>query len=107
VSPSAERDPLDELDMRLTYRTTRVLECIAELGGRGSAPSNREVAQSAGVADPGQISKLLRRLERLGLTVNTGGGHQSGEPNAWKLTPLGGQVAQRLSVLTLDRTEAA
>ena len=89
--------------MRLTYRTARVLQCIAELPGA----SNREVAESAGVTDPGQISKLLRRLERLGLTANTGGGHLSGEPNAWKLTPLGGQVAQRLSVLTLDRTEAA
>jgi len=106
ASVGAERDPLDEVDMRLTYRTARVLESIAGLGGRGSAPSNRAVAESAGVTDPGQISKLLRRLERLGLAVNTGGGHQSGEPNAWKLTPLGNQVARRLSVLTLDRTEA-
>ena len=77
--------------------------CIAELPGA----SNREVADSAGVTDPGQISKLLRRLERLGLTVNTGGGRQSGEPNAWKLTLLGEEVSRRLSVLTLDRTEAA
>jgi AcrR family transcriptional regulator/DNA-binding MarR family transcriptional regulator len=107
ASVGAEKDPLDEVDMRLTYRTARVLACIAELGGRGSGPSNRAVADRAGVSDPGQISKLLRRLERLGLAVNTGGGHQSGEPNAWRLTPLGGQVAQRLSVLTPDRTEAA
>jgi AcrR family transcriptional regulator len=102
-SARAEKDPLDEVDMRLTYRTARVLECIAERPGA----SNRTVADSAGVVDPGQISKLLRRLERLGLAVNTGGGHQSGEPNAWKLTVLGGQVAQRLSVLTFDRTQAA
>ncbi len=107
VSAHAERDPLDEVDMRLTYRTARVLECIAELAGQGPGPSNRLVAESAGVTDPGQISKLLRRLERLGLAVNTGGGHQSGEPNAWSLTPLGGQVARRLSVLTGDRSEAA
>jgi AcrR family transcriptional regulator len=107
VSEHAEKDPLDEVDMRLTYRTARVLECIAELSGRGSGPSNRAVAESAGVADPGQISKLLRRLERLGLAVNTGGGHQSGEPNAWQLTPLGGKVARRLSVLVFDREEAA
>jgi AcrR family transcriptional regulator len=107
VSAHAERDPLDEVDMRLTYRTARVLECIAELGGRGSGPSNRAVAESAGVSDPGQISKLLRRLERLDLAVNTGGGHQSGEPNAWQLTPLGAKVARRLSVLTCDREEAA
>ncbi len=107
VSAHAEKDPLDEVEMRLTYRTARVLECIAELGGRGSGPSNRAVAESAGVTDPGQISKLLRRLERLGLTVNTGGGHQSGEPNAWQLTPLGAKVARRLSVLVCDREEAA
>ena len=102
-SVGEERDPLDQVNMRLTYRTARVLECIVELPGA----SNREVAERAGVTDPGQISKLLRRLERLGLAVNTGGGHLSGEPNAWTLTPLGSQVARRLSVLTLDRTEAA
>jgi DNA-binding IclR family transcriptional regulator len=91
------------VDMRLTYRTARVLACIAERPGA----SNRGVAERAGVADPGQISKLLRRLERLGLAVNTGGGHQSGEPNAWTLTQLGGQVTQRLSVLTSDQAEVA
>ncbi len=58
VSAHAESDPLDEVDMRLTYRTARVLECIAELGGRGAGPSNRAVAESAGVSDPGQISKF-------------------------------------------------
>ncbi len=89
--------------MRLTYRTARVLQYIAE---RPFA-SNRMVGDHAGIADPGQISKLLRRLERLGLTVNTGGGHLSGEPNAWELTPLGGQVTQRLDAITHDRTEAA
>ena len=103
VSGHAERDPLDEVDMRLTYRTARVLQCIAERPGA----SNRKVAESAGITDPGQISKLLRRLERLGLTMNTGGGHQSGEPNAWELTLLGDQVAQRLSVITRDREAAA
>ncbi len=54
VSAHAESDPLDEVDMRLTYRTARVLECIAELGGRGSDPSNRVIAKSAGVSDPGR-----------------------------------------------------
>ncbi len=103
ASVGVEKDPLDEVQMRLTYRTARVLECIAE---RPFA-SNRAVADSAGVTDPGQISKLLRRLERLGLAVNTGGGHQSGEPNAWKLTPLGGKVARRLSALAFDREQAA
>ena len=103
VSAHTERDPLGEVPMRLTYRTARVLECVAERPGA----SNRTIADSAGISDPGQISKLLRRLERLGLVVNTGGGHLSGEPNAWELTRLGGEVAQRLSVVTLDRKAAA
>jgi AcrR family transcriptional regulator len=103
VGARGEPDPLGEVPMRLTYRTARVLQYIA---GRSLA-SNRMVGDHAGVTDPGQISKLLRRLERLGLVANTGGGHQSGEPNAWTLTPLGRKVSQRLGVLTLDRTEAA
>ena len=38
---ATEGDPLRELDMRLTYRTVRVLLAIAELGGGESSPSNR------------------------------------------------------------------
>ncbi len=97
------RDPLAGTGMRLTYRTARVLGCIASQPGA----SNRVVAEHAGVADPGQISKLLRRLERLGLVVNTGGGHQSGEPNAWRLTAQGRQVAERLSIDSRGREQAA
>jgi hypothetical protein len=103
VSAHAERDPLDEVNMRLTYRTARVLEGVREHPGG----SNRQVADSAGITDPGQVSKLLRRLERLGLLENHGRGHSQGEPNAWKLTLLGGQVARRLSVLAYDREQAA
>jgi AcrR family transcriptional regulator len=78
-------DPLEGLDMRLTYRTLRVLAAIADVPGA----SNRTVAQAAGVADQGQISKLLGRLEGLGLICNTGVGHLQGEPNAWELTERG------------------
>ncbi len=97
AGPSA-RDPLADVNLRLTHRTARVLEGIAELSGRGSDPSNREVATFAGVTDPGQISKLLRRLERLGLLANTGAGHAKGEPNAWALTPKGEQITQSIRV---------
>ncbi len=103
VELSGERDPLAGTRMRLTYRTARVLSCIA---GKPGA-SNRAVGEHAGVADPGQISKLLRRLERLGLVANTGGGHLSGEPNAWRLTAQGTQVAGRLSIDTRHRERAA
>ena len=95
--PAAPRvDPLPELDMRLTYRTARVLAAIDALGGRGSHPSNRQVATAAGMSDQGQISKLLARLQALGLVGNSGGDHAKGEPNAWALTPLGHDVTRTL-----------
>jgi AcrR family transcriptional regulator len=77
--------------IRLTYRTARVLTAIAESPGA----SNREVAARAGVVDQGQISKLLGRLLRLGLIVNTGESSARGAPNAWRLTELGERVEQR------------
>jgi AcrR family transcriptional regulator len=88
------RDPLEGISMRLTYRTARVIEAIAEQPG----VSNRGVAERAGIFDQGQISKLLARLERLGLAVNDGEGHAKGEPNAWRLTATGAQVAQSIRV---------
>jgi AcrR family transcriptional regulator len=85
---SSGGDPLAGVPMRLTYRTALVLGCIAEQPGA----SNRVIGDHAGVSDQGQISKLLARLERLGLAANTGDGHLKGEPNAWRLTPKGVQV---------------
>jgi AcrR family transcriptional regulator/DNA-binding MarR family transcriptional regulator len=86
-------DPLDGVAMRLTYRTARVLEGIAEHPGA----SNREAGECAGISDPGQVSKLLARLERLGLLANrTGGGRVMGEPNAWTLTAKGVVVARNI-----------
>jgi AcrR family transcriptional regulator len=85
---AASKDPLRDLQMRLTYRTVRVLLAIAESPGR----SNREVGAAAGIDDQGQISKLLSRLERLGLIENAGAGQVRGAPNAWTLTERGVQV---------------
>jgi AcrR family transcriptional regulator/DNA-binding MarR family transcriptional regulator len=87
-APAARRDPLRDLDMRLTYRTVRVLIAIATHPGA----SNREVADTAGITDQGQISKLLLRLQNLGLIHNEGEGPAKGEPNAWQLTPKGQEV---------------
>ena len=99
--PAAPRvDPLRELDMRLTYRTVRVLLAIDSLGGRGSHPSNRQVATAAGISDQGQISKLLARLQALGLVGNAGGDHAKGEPNAWALTSRGRDVTRTLQAQT-------
>lgn len=58
--------------------------------------SNRALAEHAGISDEGQISKLLARLERLGLLQNTGKGQAKGAANAWSLTPLGRQVTQQI-----------
>ncbi len=85
-------DPLGGLDMRLTYRTLRVLAAVAASPGA----SNRAVAGWAEVSDQGQISKLLARLENLGLIHNSGDGHLKGEPNAWELTAKGLEVEQVL-----------
>ncbi len=86
--PQPLADPLAGLPMRLTYRTLCVLGAVADSPGA----SNREIAERAGVADAGQISKLLARLERLGLIANGGRGHAHGESNAWRLTALGERV---------------
>jgi AcrR family transcriptional regulator len=86
------RDPLDGLDMRLTYRTVRVLIAIAA----NPSASNRGVAAAAGIADQGQISKLLTRLQNLGLIHNGGEGQPRGAANAWALTPKGAEVERSI-----------
>lgn len=86
--PARQRDPLEGLNMRLTYRTVRVLTVIAEHPGA----SNREIAEGSGIVDQGQISKLLNRLARLKLVENLGEGQEKGAANAWHLTARGAQV---------------
>jgi AcrR family transcriptional regulator len=88
TKPAAAKDPLAGLNMRITYRTLRVLTVIAEQ----PEASNRQIALEAGVSDQGQISKLLTRLEGLGLIQNTAAPQPTGEPNAWQLTPNGRDV---------------
>jgi AcrR family transcriptional regulator len=85
---SRTKDPLGGLKMRLTHRTVRVLTAVARQPGA----SNREIAEGSGIADQGQISKLLTRLARLELVVNTGEGPERGASNAWHLTARGEQV---------------
>jgi AcrR family transcriptional regulator len=81
-------DPLRDLEMRLTYRTVRVLMAVAAHPGS----SNRQVGVASGMQDQGQISKLLSRLHRLGLIQNTGVGPTKGAPNAWTLTAKGAEI---------------
>jgi AcrR family transcriptional regulator len=87
------KDPFKGLSIRFTYRTARVLATIAEDGGA----SNRMVADSAGINDEGQTSRLLRRLQSAGLIENLGEGHTRGEPNAWWLTQRGEAIHATLT----------
>jgi AcrR family transcriptional regulator len=92
-------DPFANLHMRLTYRTVRVLQAIAELDGRGAPPSNRQIADHAEIRDQGQVSKLLTRLAHLGL-IHNASPHAKGEPNAWTLTERGSGVSATLTAPT-------
>jgi AcrR family transcriptional regulator len=87
-------DPLDGLKIRLTYRTVRVLMAISQHPGA----SNREIAEDSGIADQGQISKLLARLASLNLIHNAGEGPEKGARNAWHLTPRGTRVERATRV---------
>ena len=89
-------NPLGELEMRLTYRTVRVLIAIAAHPGS----SNRVIADTAEVTDQGQMSKLLARLHDIGLIQNTGGGATRGEPNAWTLTNKGWHIQEAIAEQT-------
>ena len=92
VGGTDRTDPIRAAGIRLTYRTARVLAAVAEHPGS----SNRQVGSLAGVDDPGQISRLLARLERVGMVANHSDGQHRGEPNVWALTPSGERAAKSM-----------
>jgi AcrR family transcriptional regulator len=91
---NAGADPFRDLPIRFTYRTARVLATIAAEPGI----NNRQVGDAAGVHDQGQMSKLLRRLQRNGLIANQDEQPSKGEPNAWTLTERGKAVHNAIGV---------
>jgi AcrR family transcriptional regulator len=93
--PKPTRDPWRDLNLRLTHRTLAVLEAI----GAEPGLSNAEVADRAGITDPGQASKLLKRVASHGLAQNLGAGQPKGEPNAWRLTGKGQALLRSASRL--------
>jgi AcrR family transcriptional regulator len=97
----AERDPLHGASMRFTYRTACVLDAVAAEPGM----SNRGVGNAAGIPDQGQLSKLLARLQGLGLVENTAP-VRKGAANAWQLTPEGEQVARVVGMSAAGRVGA-
>jgi hypothetical protein len=96
--PPLLSDPFKDAGIRLTYRTVRVLLALAEHDGA----SNRQVGEAAGIGDQGQISKLLGRLQRIGLASNAGLGPGKGGPNAWTLTGKGQRLVDSISAHAED-----
>jgi AcrR family transcriptional regulator len=95
-APRSGADPFKGLPIRFTYRTALVLTMIASDPGA----SNRHIADRAGIADEGQTSRLLRRLQSCDLIENRGEGHAKGEPNAWALTERGEAIQAAIAVTT-------
>lgn len=94
IKPKPSTSELSQLHIRLTYRTVRVLTALAANPGS----SNRQAADASGISDQGQMSKLLSRLQQLGLIENTSAGSAArGEPNSWTLTSKGWQVQGALA----------
>jgi len=75
-------------------RAPECLRFLADQGGRGLSPSNREVAAGIGVTHQPQISRLLSQLAAEGLVSKRS--HGAGKRNAWRLTPRGEQVLRML-----------
>jgi AcrR family transcriptional regulator len=87
-TPRTSSNPLKPFGTRLTYRTARVIEAVAQTPG----VSNVQVGLRAGITDQGQLSKLLARLARLGVIKNTANVRVSSAPNSWRLTPAGNEA---------------
>jgi DNA-binding MarR family transcriptional regulator len=60
-----------------------------------SDASNREIAAAIGISDDGQTSRLLARMQDLGLIHNRTL-YNNGAPNAWRLTADGRRLVQAL-----------
>lgn len=71
--------------VRATPRTFMVLAAVAEAGGE----SSRRVAKRAGISDEAQISRMLARLEGLGLLEDRSAQNAAGFAKAWWLTAAG------------------
>jgi AcrR family transcriptional regulator/DNA-binding MarR family transcriptional regulator len=75
------------VDYRLTVRTQMALATVANHPDL----NNREVSELIGLADQGQISRMMRRLVEQGLVENVSGNTRR-LARAWRLTPQGEAV---------------
>jgi AcrR family transcriptional regulator/DNA-binding MarR family transcriptional regulator len=81
LQPLGSASPLDH---RLTVRSRMALEAVAERPGL----NNREVSEVIGLADQGQVSRIMRRLQEQGLVENTQA-QAKRLARAWRLTADG------------------
>ena len=58
--------------------------------------SNREIAAAIGVPGDAQISRLLARMQDLGLILNRARANTNGGANSWELTADGARVVSSL-----------
>jgi AcrR family transcriptional regulator len=97
--PAAPPQSEPTLPVMLTNPTARRLRAcvlyLAEQGGLGIYPSNREIGTAIGVGHKSQISKLLSQMQDEDLAVKRSLG--PGGPNEWRLTPRGEEIAQALA----------
>jgi AcrR family transcriptional regulator/DNA-binding MarR family transcriptional regulator len=92
---SAPVDPIaDPLagQLRLTYRTMRVLTAIAAAPGI----NNARLSERADIVDEGQASKLLGRLAGLGLIEDTAKSATRNAAKAWRLTAAGKRLERSI-----------
>jgi DNA-binding MarR family transcriptional regulator len=84
------QDPGKRLNHHLTQRVLKVI---------GSDPglSNRGVARRAGVKDEGHTSRLLSRLERLGLIEDARRAESAATSKAWRLTASGAELERAIT----------
>jgi DNA-binding MarR family transcriptional regulator len=89
VKCSVALDLLQEPGGRLNHRTVSVLRVIGAEPGLNSS----EVALRASLKkDPGQVSRLLSRLTRLGLIESTRNPRSTPAAKAWRLTARGQEI---------------
>jgi AcrR family transcriptional regulator len=88
----ADIDGLLPTGMRLTSRTAQVLQALS----REPGISNNAIAQTVGIVDQGQISRLLARLRRLNLIEDFASASTRGTTKAWRLTTAGSRLVREL-----------
>jgi DNA-binding MarR family transcriptional regulator len=85
----------------LTARQCSILRMLAEQQGARLS----DLAQSAGIT-PSAMTRVLERLEKLGLVRRVRGSHEDGRAAAVEITAEGRKVRQRIDRLMRDRTSA-